>query len=59
MQANVNLDVLLEKMMAELEKAKKFRALKPDNVIENCIDSARKAAEERDSGNVLAGKTKR
>ena len=45
MQANVNLDALLEKMKAELERAKSDIDLK--KVVE-CLEAIRPIAEERD-----------
>lgn len=50
LQANVNLDALLEKMKAELERAKRFEPLKFDETVEECIDKARALVEERDYG---------
>jgi len=50
LQANINLDVLLEKMKAELEKAKRFESLKFDGTVEECIDKARRLVKERDLG---------
>jgi len=56
LQANVNLDALLEKMKAELERAKRFEPLKFDETVEECIDKARALVEERETveGNQLA-----
>jgi len=48
LQANVNLDALLEKMKAELERAKRFESLKFDGTVEECIDRARALVKERD-----------
>ncbi len=48
MQANVNLDALLEKMKAELERAKRFEPLKFDETVEECIDRVRALVEEKE-----------
>ena len=54
MQANVNLDALLEKMKAELERGK--RKLQPNMDVKtelgkakNCLDAVSRAYEERET----------
>jgi len=50
LQANVNLDALLEKMKAELERVKEAPQI-DFTKINNCLNIAKKAAEERDARN--------
>ncbi|WP_167900910.1 hypothetical protein [Thermococcus sp. LS1] len=49
LQGNVNLDALLEKMKAELERAKRFNPLKFDKTTEECLNKAKEVADERET----------
>ncbi|MCD6373657.1 MAG: hypothetical protein J7L37_08990 [Thermococcus sp.] len=48
LQANVNLDALLEKMKAELERAKRFEPLKFDETVEECLSKVQEVMKERE-----------